>query len=442
MRKYGKWLLVLGILAANPAWVSADGFLSGLRSPQAKAAEREQNQQKAEEVAAALKKARLNGYDLEVEVRGDIVKLEGKVRDVNHRGLASAVATQVNGIERVVNNLKYVPSGDIQQTAGRYTDNALQPATYNVVDGGSSEIQQVHFQKPGRRSEPKKQTVQARPQMQPQMMAPKVQSPPEQAQLTPRPPAIITSSKPAEKHAEPVAQPVPKPAPLMLPATHTPQPKPMEEPAAIPPAHEVKMALPTAPAGPSNQEVAQQIADNIGQVGVTGYNIEVRYEKGTATLLGDVATIQQRQAAEFAASQVEGVRGVQNQLNVSGPIAQTSFQQARPSGPVAPVSMTMAPYGAPAGAPMPIGGAGNYSNPQLPSHAWPAYAAYPNSAAIQYPTQHSASAFPYIGPFYPYPQVPLGWREVSLQWDDGFWQLDFEQKHDAWYWLWHPKNWH
>ena len=92
--------------------------------------------------------------------------------------------------------------------------------------------------------------------------------------------------------------------------------------------------------------------------------------------------------------------------------------------------------------PTSIGASGNYSNPNLPQHAWPAYASYPNSAAIQYPKQYSASAWPYIGPFYPYPQVPLGWREVSLQWDDGHWQIDFEKKHKAWYWLYHPKNWY
>ena len=25
----------------------------------------------------------------------------------------------------------------------------------------------------------------------------------------------------------------------------------------------------------------------------------------------------------------------------------------------------------------------------------------------------------------PYPQVPLGWRRVTLEWDDGWWHLDF-----------------
>ena len=36
---------------------------------------------------------------------------------------------------------------------------------------------------------------------------------------------------------------------------------------------------------------------------------------------------------------------------------------------------------------------------------------------------------PSIGPFYPYPQVPLGWRKVALEWDDGWWYLDFHDKH-------------
>ncbi len=71
------------------------------------------------------------------------------------------------------------------------------------------------------------------------------------------------------------------------------------------------------------------------------------------------------------------------------------------------------------------GAAASHDNPQLPGYAWPSYAASPNYAAVTYPKQYSASAWPYIGPFYPYPQVPLGWRKVTLEWDDGWWNLDF-----------------
>lgn len=67
-----------------------------------------------------------------------------------------------------------------------------------------------------------------------------------------------------------------------------------------------------------------------------------------------------------------------------------------------------------------------YNQPYLPKYAWPSYATYPNYAALTYPRQYSPTAWPYIGPFYPYPQVPLGWRRVSLEWHDGWWFLDFD----------------
>ena len=74
------------------------------------------------------------------------------------------------------------------------------------------------------------------------------------------------------------------------------------------------------------------------------------------------------------------------------------------------------------------GGPTRYEQPYLPKHAWPAYAAYPNYGAVTYPMQYSPTAWPYIGPFYPYPQVPLGWRKVTLEWDDGWWFLDFKAR--------------
>lgn len=69
-----------------------------------------------------------------------------------------------------------------------------------------------------------------------------------------------------------------------------------------------------------------------------------------------------------------------------------------------------------------------FDHPTMPGYAWPSYAAYPNYGAVTYPRQYSPTAWPYIGPFYPYPQVPLGWRKVSLEWDDGWWMLDFKSQ--------------
>ena len=97
-------------------------------------------------------------------------------------------------------------------------------------------------------------------------------------------------------------------------------------------------------------------------------------------------------------------------------------------GPLPMAAGMRGPLGGSGGAggmPVPVRGEG----PNMPNYAWPSYAAYPNYAALQYPTQYSPTAWPYIGPFYPYPQVPLGWRRVSLEWDDGWWWLDFDERH-------------
>ncbi len=103
-----------------------------------------------------------------------------------------------------------------------------------------------------------------------------------------------------------------------------------------------------------------------------------------------------------------------------------SVEAPAPAGPV--------PTQPVAGSPIPVSGvpvsAGvapvRYDQPHLPNYAWPSYAAYPNYAAVTYPKQYSPTAWPYIGPFYPYPQVPLGWRKVTLEWHDGWWWLDFD----------------
>jgi len=92
----------------------------------------------------------------------------------------------------------------------------------------------------------------------------------------------------------------------------------------------------------------------------------------------------------------------------------------QPMAPQPQVVYTPEPYG-PQG-PMP----GQYNQPNLPDYAWPSYACYPNYAEVCYPKQYSPKAWPYIGPFYPYPQPPLGWRQVTMEWHDGWWWLDFD----------------
>lgn len=99
---------------------------------------------------------------------------------------------------------------------------------------------------------------------------------------------------------------------------------------------------------------------------------------------------------------------------------QNAYSQAAPSGAPLPMYTAAASHAGPAPA--------RYDQPCLPNYAWPSYAAYPNYAAVTYPKQYSPTAWPYIGPFYPYPQVPLGWRKVTLEWDSGWWFLDFKDQ--------------
>lgn len=103
-----------------------------------------------------------------------------------------------------------------------------------------------------------------------------------------------------------------------------------------------------------------------------------------------------------------------------------------PQGSAPSAMGAMGAAGSATGGAVPVGfvphGSGrgpSYENAAMPGYAWPSYASYPNYAALTYPKQYSPTAWPYIGPFYPYPQVPLAWRKVSLEWDDGWWFLDF-----------------
>jgi hypothetical protein len=124
--------------------------------------------------------------------------------------------------------------------------------------------------------------------------------------------------------------------------------------------------------------------------------------------------------------------------------APVAFAPARPaSAQIADPAAAPAPAGAPGmpayGGGVPVspvafgGGTGvRYDHPHLPAYSWPSYAAYPNYGAVTYPKTYSPTVWPYIGPFYPYPQVPLGWRKVTLEWDDGWWQLDFQDQSRPW----------
>jgi hypothetical protein len=252
------------------------------------------------------------------------------------------------------------------------------------------------------------------------------------------------------------------------------------------------LAIATLAAGPvsrvsaetaGDRAIAQQIAQNMKESGhLKDYRVGVKYQNGVAWLMGSVTSLEQKEIAEQIARESDGVERVICKLDVKGGVADPGVQPAAGNfqtasnavpqmqrvpaaaprgnaGAPLPYARTMGPnvqqagycppgaaMGMPPGAmgpggmggpvgtgpvPAAAGQAVNYENPQMPGYAWPSYAAYPNYAALTYPKQYSASAWPYIGPFYPYPQVPLGWRKVTLEWDDGWWFLDFKDCKDC-----------
>lgn len=228
-------------------------------------------------------------------------------------------------------------------------------------------------------------------------------------------------------------------------------------------------AKPTATG--KNQQVANQIGAALGAQKFKGFKADIRYERGVATISGVSASPRQKAAVTQVVARVPGVKRVDNRLRVAAPrrpaakpvaktaprsvIQRTSGEEAPSQGRVTRVPTTVPRSAirqvqgqAPAGGPIPSYGAmaspashAVYDMPNMPAHAWPAYASHPNYAQVTYPKEYSAAAWPYIGPFYPYPQVPLGWRKAQLEWDDGFWKLNFEPRTEKWWWFLDYKKW-
>jgi hypothetical protein len=231
----------------------------------------------------------------------------------------------------------------------------------------------------------------------------------------------------------------------------------------ISPALGLLLAAATAPAmaQSANQQVANQVAESLrGSQGLAASRITIEARGGLVTLAGVVPAEGLKTEAIARAQQVAGVQGVIDRLTVGDPRvlpARYAADAAQPrvalgghlsslggqpilgNGGVMGgevnngfVSGGTVMDGAAMGGPMPEGPAGltgpsQAAMPGYPNYAWPSYAPYPNFSAVGYPTVYPWQAFPNIGPFYPYPEVPLDWRAVTLRWDDGLWWLDFKK---------------
>jgi hypothetical protein len=185
---------------------------------------------------------------------------------------------------------------------------------------------------------------------------------------------------------------------------------------------------------PEHEMLILRTAQQAGHMGVVQVvdDIDVQQQTAAPEMQSISAeTMGQEPALPVSYSQQIDSRSVVGQATIPSGAPMTALTSARQAGPTA-VSQQPVNVAAGTGNPMPVAYAGGMGvttdNPQLPGYAWPAYAAHPNYAAVSYPRQYSASAWPYIGPFYPYPQVPLGWRKVTMEWDDGWWYLDFNDR--------------
>ena len=224
-----------------------------------------------------------------------------------------------------------------------------------------------------------------------------------------------------------------------------------------------------------NQSTANSVATALrSSPNLIQYRIEIETRDGVTTLAGTVATLAQKAEAINRARSVAGVKAVVDEINVGNddPVRRVQYQPmmapnqfngggghgdiiyegGAPGGPayggppggmapggMAPGGMAsggMAPGGMVPGGmmdgPSPVGPAGapggtSAAVPNNPNYAWPSYAPYPNFSAVGYPTAYPWQAWPNIAPPYPYPEVPLDWRAVTLRWDDGIWWLDFKK---------------
>ena len=223
-----------------------------------------------------------------------------------------------------------------------------------------------------------------------------------------------------------------------LPAGATP---PAQPPASEPP----RLSIEPGPAlqGPAqlspNQQLADTIATQLRQSGrLHGYHMDICVEAGTVELTGQVADQGQRDEALRIVQGVPGVERVRDRLTLaSGTVTaatattQPVIQEPRPlqsypaEGPLAPLPggapepmpIFHAPPG-PAGAPA---ATGHVPPPPMPPYAWPTYAPYNNFSRVATPNLYPYQSWPFIGPMYPFPKVPLGWRSVNLRWMDGHW---------------------
>src|SRR5205823_5498324 len=118
-------------------------------------------------------------------------------------------------------------------------------------------------------------------------------------------------------------------------------------------------------------------------------------------------------------------------------IVQAQAPTIPPPQEVPPTAEMPAPEPVPV-APVPGAAPADVNPPRMPPYAWPTFAPYNNFSRVAYPLAYDYAQWPFIGPVYPFPKVPPGWRSVKLEWEDGHWWFSkVACPHDWWrlrYW--------
>lgn len=472
MLAYRKWVLSLGIAAVTPGIALAGPFPFSKSDQSVPQSAAQENQKLAEEAAANLRAAQFSGFDIELEVQNGVCLLKGKISDQKQKDQATAIISRVPGIRTVNNQLVVLGGRQPSRTSGQEFP-VQQAYAENVT---SNPIQQAGFFSRKPQTRPTKSAQRAAT---PQPVT--GESPQQVQQITSQIASAIQQSgvrghdinlryRGGVATLIGTAQSPQDVARLTQVISRVPGVRQVNNQLRAPGMDSPIQQVSGTTSGSANQKVAEQIAQALAANRLSGLDIEVRYNGGKATLSGPVPHPQVAMIAHQVTASVPGVLQVDNRLTVQGPPAgmpgqPAGFPGAGPNPHVMPVNHQMgrqpnpamlaagAMGGMAAGA-MGMGpgpgphahGAGSpshlaYDLPNLPNHSWPTYASYPNYAQVTYPKEYSASAWPYIGPFYPYPQVPLGWRQVQLEWDDGSWNLNFRPRTDRWFWYLDPKNW-
>jgi hypothetical protein len=179
---------------------------------------------------------------------------------------------------------------------------------------------------------------------------------------------------------------------------------------------------------PANQKLADAIADRLRDSGqLRHYTIDVVVRGSTVEVRGSVASEPQREEVLRLVQGVPGVDRVLDRLTVAGGITPVQTTAEPPGKLPDPIPNNNGNGNGKMPDPSPLFRAGPpaanaaVAPPRLPPYAWPTYAPYNNYSRVAYPTAYPYNAWPFVGPIYPFPKIPLGWRSVKLEWDDGYW---------------------